>query len=139
MAGVGSRYSFYIVTGKGDDTATCARDTANDTASVRCDTAGLDHDTVPMRSMTRRKCAPRHGAQCAACTRPGRSVRSAWAQCARSLGLGCASCAPNPVLTSDTVFSHCLRHCSWALFMNTVHRVLKKKITKILKIFLCMN
>ena len=55
--------------------------------------------------------------------RPGRS--------ARSLGLGCAHCAPNPVLTLCTVLSHCLEHYLWTLFMNTGHGVFKKiKINK---------
>ena len=44
--------------------------------------------------------------------RPGHSTRAAWAQCACSLGLGCAPCAPNPVSTQDTVLSHCLNQCS---------------------------
>ena len=44
---------------------------------------------------------PRHG-------RPGRSARDLCAQA----GLGCASGAPNPILTQCTIFSHYLDHCS---------------------------
>ena len=67
-------------------------------------TAGGDlrHDTQ----------APRYGALRPTTRLPARAVRMAWAQCARSLGLGCASCAPNPVLTQDTVLSHCFNHYS---------------------------
>ena len=43
---------------------------------------------------------------------PGHSAHAAWAQCEHSLGLGCAPCAPNPVLTQDTVLSYCFNHCS---------------------------
>ena len=45
-----------------------------------------------------------------------RSVRATWV-------VGCAHCAPNPVLIMCTVYSHCLDHCSWTLFMITVHMV----------------
>ena len=91
----------------GDTTA--ARDTARstehdatcDTASAHCNTAGG---------------GPRHGAQ-----------RSAWEQCAQPGSLGCAPCVLDPVLTQCTILSHCLDHCSWTLFMNTVHGVFKKK------------
>ena len=34
-----------------------------------------------------------------------RSVRATWV-------VGCAHCAPNPVLIQCTVYSHCLDHCS---------------------------
>ena len=46
---------------------------------------------------------------------------------AHSLGSRCAHCAPNPVLTQCTVYSHCLEHCSWTLFMSNVHKVKKKE------------
>ena len=85
------------MTGGGDNTVTCVHDTAYDKASASCDTARHGHDTAPVCTMTRR---------------PARGVRSAWAQCVRRLGLGCAPCAPNPVLTQDTILSHCLDHCS---------------------------
>ena len=59
-------------------------------AAQRCDTAGRalrhDHDTTPD--------ATRYG-------RPN-------AQRAYSIGHGCAHCALDPVLTHDTVLSHCL-------------------------------
>ena len=41
-------------------------------------------------------------------TRPGRSARGLCAQA----GPRCSPGAPNPVLTQDTVLSHCLGHCS---------------------------
>ena len=55
------------------------------------------HDTARGRPATRR-CA--HGLG---------TVRM---QHAHNLGLGCAHCALDPVLTQCTVFSHCLDHCS---------------------------
>ena len=54
--------------------------------------------------------------------RPGhcaRCVRATWV-------VGCAHCAPNPVLIQCIVYSNCLDHCSWTLFMKTVHRVKKE-------------
>ena len=48
------------------------------------------------------------------------------AQCPCDLGSGCAHCAPNLVLIQCIVYSHCLDHCSWTLFMKTVHMVKKK-------------
>ena len=54
----------------------------------------------------------RHGALCATARSPAHAVRATWAQCARSLGQGCAPCSPNPVFTQDTVLNHCLGHCS---------------------------
>ena len=39
----------------------------------------------------------------------------AWVQCAQA-GSGCAPGAPNSILTQCTVLSHCLGHCSRALF-----------------------
>ena len=53
VAGFGSLYNFCIMTGQGDDTAACARDTAYDMASARYDTVGLDHDIVLVRTTTR--------------------------------------------------------------------------------------
>ena len=63
--------------------------------------------------VTRSRRGPRYGLACAtirssvrhdtaSCVRPEHSVRAAW-----SIG-----CAPNPVLTQDTVLSQCLNHCS---------------------------
>ena len=92
--------------GQGRDTAPRydreARNTTEGAATWRAaaldnmasDTAGRalqhNHDTAPG--------APRY-------SRPS-------TQRAPSHGLGCASCAPNPVLTQDTVLSHCLNHYS---------------------------
>ena len=92
---------------------------------------GLRHDFVSRHSPTTRcPCAttrPRYGwaharygregghdtaTVCHDTTGPASSVRAAWTLCARSLGSGCAPCAPNPVLTQDTVLSHCWGHCS---------------------------
>ena len=100
------------------DSLCCDRGAATRCASTRvrvatrqgmaCYTAGHDHDTAPRRHDTGLY-APQHGAQRALCALPGHSARCLGAvsvQYARSLGVGCASCAPNPVL------SHCLNHCS---------------------------
>ena len=50
--------------------------------------------------------------------------RAIHARRTRGLGQG-AHCTLEPVLTQCTVYSHCLDHYSWSLFMNTVHEVLK--------------
>ena len=60
---------------------------------------------------------PRHDTQLTACSQPGSS--------AGSLGLGCAHCVPNPVLTQCTVYSHCLEQ--WTLFM-AFSKIKKNKI-----------
>ena len=52
-------------------------------------------------------------------------VRTAWKQCVLLLGQG-AHCTLEPVLTQCIVYSNCLDHYSWSLFMNTVQEVLKK-------------
>ena len=49
---------------------------------------------------------PQHGTQ-----------RALWWRSGRAAGSGCAACAPNPVLTQDTILSHRLGE----LFMNIVH------------------
>ena len=83
---------------RGDTVHSTARDKDCDTTGARCDTVG---------------CALRHGQDTASGAplygRPS-------AQWARSLGSGCAPCAPNPVLTQCTVLSYCFGHCSLALF-----------------------
>ena len=80
-----------------------AYDTARGTShGTTCDTAGHDHDTAPVRATTRR-CVHGLGAVYA---RLVRSVREACAQ------PGTLGCAPNPVLTQDTILSHCLDHYS---------------------------
>ena len=90
--------------------------------------------TQPVHAATRQEAhcdaargGPLYGAQCITTWRLAHGVRTASAQCACSLGLGCAHCAPNPVLTQCTVYNHCLDHCSWSILMNIVHGVLKKK------------
>ena len=57
-------------------------------------------------------CAWRHGRRGATIRHPVRhdTAPSAWR--ASGLGLGCAHCSPNLVLTQCTVYSHCLDHCS---------------------------
>ena len=47
---------------------------------------------------------------------PERGVREAWTQRACSQDPLGAPCAPNPILTQDTVLSHYLDHCSWTMF-----------------------
>ena len=42
----------------------------------------------------------------------GRTTWALRAQCVLDLGSGCTHCAPNPVLTQCTIYSHCLDHCS---------------------------
>ena len=86
------------------DTSWC-RDTMRHTASQACDTIGQKprygraqaHDTATTQ--------PRHG-------QPRRSAHGLCAQ-ARP---GSAPGAPDSVLTQYTVLSHCLGHCSGALF-----------------------
>ena len=86
-----------------------AREIACETAhNTACDTAGACCDTTEVR--------PRYGRG------PGQDMagpghdtaRQGWlsAQRARNLGHGCAYCALDPVLTQNTVLSHCLSHCS---------------------------
>ena len=55
---------------------------------------------------------PRYGPERAMTRRLAHGLGAVRAQCAHSLGLGCASCAPNPVWTHCTVLSHCLDHYS---------------------------
>ena len=57
------------------------------------------------------------------------------AQCACDLVSGCVHCAPNPVFVTVHCLGSLFGHCSWTLFMNTVHRVKKKKEYKNFKNF----
>ena len=52
------------------------------------------------------QCALQHGQRGATTRRPARGLDTMRAQ------LGFLRCSPNPVLTQDTVLSHCLDHCS---------------------------
>ena len=127
----GSRYNAH----QRCDMTTCPHDTACDTVSESCDTVRsargmglLLHDTIFVsrqgscdtalqRSRARGETAggacdtdrggPRHGAQCATTRRYARGMSAVLVQREPSLGLGCAHCAPNPVLTQFTVYSHC--------------------------------
>ena len=59
----------------------------------------------------------------------GAAAPTTWAlraQCARDLVSGCAYCAPNLVFVTVHCLGSLFGHCSWILFMNTVHRVNKK-------------
>ena len=92
------------------------------------DTIFLYHDRG---AATRRMCArgdmeggacdtsgggPRYGALHSMTRSPARGLGAMREQRARTGFLGCAHCAPNPVLTQCTVYSHCLEnvhgHCS---------------------------
>ena len=100
---------------------------ARDTTPRCCDTAGQKHNTACDTGLQRARALsdtpatqPRHG-QPQAATRPGHAhdttpVRATTRRDttipARSLGHGCAHCALDPVLTHDTVLSHCLDHYS---------------------------
>ena len=80
-----------------------------------------------------RSAQPNERCDTALCARPERSARVACSRPrhgvrAQPRFLGCAHYAPNPVLTQCIVYSHCLEHCSWTLFMNTVHGAFKNKI-----------
>ena len=93
------------------------RDTPGDTAAACCDTAISDTlATRPEKGCDTAGARPRHDAsgrhdtaQRKACAWLGRYVLTV---CAQPGFVGCAPCAPNPVLTQDTVLSHCLGHCS---------------------------
>ena len=101
--------------------------------NIACQRARAHNDTVGHDWI-----GPRHSAQC---TLRHSAVLAAWAQCAFSLGSGCVHYALDPVLTHCTFLSHCLDHCSWTLFMNTVHGVLKKiksNKNQIKSIFCCI-
>ena len=92
--------------------------TPYDKAQGRCDTTcgrDLCRDTILYRDLGRRQgCC-----DTASCWWPRRCARPTCAQ-PRSV-----VCAPNPVLTQDTVLSHCFGHCSLTLFMSTVYEVFK--------------
>ena len=68
----------------------------------------------------------RHGVVRVATRRCACGQGAVRAKRASSLVLGCAHCALDSFFTQCTVYSHCLNHYSWTLFMNTVHGVLKK-------------
>ena len=102
LASRGSRYKNCIVAKRGGDLrsrysalgATTARHGATTQRSVRCDTAEV---------------RPRYSQG------PGDDTTGlgvVHAQCAQSLGHGCAYCALDPVLTQNTVLSHCSQNFS---------------------------
>ena len=64
-------------------------------------------------------------------TRHGRSN----AQSVRSLAHRCVHCALYPILTQDTVSSHCLDHCSRGFQKKKLNQIKSKKIKFLL---LCM-
>ena len=91
---------FCIVTEGSCDTALQHMRARNDTAGHACDMTGRRPLYGPVRTTTWRHA---HGLG---------AMRAARELYVRSLGSGCAPCAPNPVLTQCTVLSHCLGHCS---------------------------
>ena len=74
---------------------------------------------IARQATIRQRTRPLHDAQPVLCARPGRNV------CAVGVQLGfkvCTLCT-QPNLDSG----HCLGHCSWTLFMSTIHEVFKNK------------
>ena len=74
-----------------------------DTAVHACDTAERKATILPGEACNTAPSAPRHDSQRVQCARPRCSAQAVGVQ----LGSGCAPCAPNPVLTQDTVLEHC--------------------------------
>ena len=86
------------------------RNSARRHAATRCTAQHVTRTaTRPVRAATR------SGVRCDTASGAPLYGRPS-AQWARSLGSGCAPCAPNPVLTQCTVLSYCFGHCSLALF-----------------------